>query len=188
VADIDVDVDFIERMARSPIRNYVVPGITSWLIGAHHATAGCVRMLTCDREQVEHVTPHSHRFSFHAVVLAGSVRNRLWRRTWDGSGDFYSECSLAFGGEAGKYTLEEGERARWSWEDTVFAKGQGYGMAAHEVHSIYFARGTKLLIFEGCAEKTVTSILQPVAYDEVVPTFKVEPWMFRRESSEASRG
>jgi hypothetical protein len=183
---INVDIDFLMAMRHSPIRNYVVPGITSWLIGAHHATNGCVRMLQCSRNQIESVAPHDHRFSFHAIVLAGRVTNRLWVPDGPG-GDLYQSTTLQPTGVSsatGPRYLKHAtaDVGGWRFQDTDYEAGQSYGMAAHEVHSITFRRGTTLLIFEGRQEKTCSMILEPVVDGMVKSSFHVEPWMFEQEA------
>lgn len=73
-------LEFYKSMAHSGIHNYVVPGVSSYLIGGTpQGGEGCVRLFHCERDQQEAVTPHSHRFNFHCVVLKGQVINRVWR-------------------------------------------------------------------------------------------------------------
>lgn len=54
-------------------------------------------------------------------------------------------------------------------------------MDAHQIHSIRFLRGAEVLVFEGPEVAHSSVVLEPWAYGERVPTFKVEPWMFRRK-------
>jgi hypothetical protein len=175
---VDLDVERIDQIAHSPIRNYVVPGVTSWLIG-ERSTKGCVRMFTCERDHVEPVTPHSHRFGFHAVVLHGRVTQRLWRQKWNG--DVYRSSVLKYEGDAGKYQQIPGGSEPWTFSDELYGPGDSYSMRPEELHSIYFARGTKVLVFEGPTELGHSTILEPVVDGEVCETFRVDPWMFKRD-------
>lgn len=176
---VDLDIAYLARIAHSPIRNYVVPGVTSWLIGERGAN-GCVRMFTCDREHVEPVTPHSHRFGFHAVVLHGRVTQRLWRPI--SGGDQYRSSTLDYRGSAGSYVKEPNGIELWDFRDEFFGAGDSYSMTPDEVHSIYFGKGTCVLVFEGPTERSYSTILEPVVDGQVCETFRVEPWMFRSES------
>ena len=171
---------FIEKSAHSPLHNYVVPGVTSWLFG-ERGLRGCVRVFTSDRKHIEDVTPHSHRFDFHAIVLAGTVRNRIWTKRPSSCADFYAECDLTYGGAPGSYEIREGNVGRWEPTDRTYEVGESYAMRAHEIHSIYFSRGAKVLVFEGPTTRTVSQILQPVVDGRMVQTFRVEPWMFQSE-------
>jgi hypothetical protein len=53
-------------------------------------------------------------------------------------------------------------------------------MTADQVHSIFFSRGAIVLFFEGSKESDTSIILEPFVNNEIVPTFKVEPWMFKK--------
>lgn len=185
------NVKALVSMAHSPVRNYAIPGLTSWLIG-EPSKHGTVRMFECSREHQEPITPHSHRFDFQCWVLAGSVRNRVWYSTYphDPAGDFYQQSRLHYEGGIGKYTVHPMGPAKWCYSDRTYAEGQCYAMEAREIHSIYFARGTRVLFFEGPQESDTSVILEPWVDGETVPTLTVEPWMFKRTpaSSEAVRG
>lgn len=180
-------LEMLLKMRHSPVRNYAIPGLTSWLIGSPSA-AGTLRMFESEREHQECITPHSHRFDFQCWVLAGTVRNRLWRKTYahDRDGDAFQETTLHYGGEIGRYESEAGEANCWRFVDQVFTEGDCYAMRAHEVHSIYFSRGARVLFFEGPSVADTSIIIQPVSAGKVIQTFKVEPWMFERQVSAAS--
>lgn len=167
-------------MAHSPVKNYAVPGLTSSLIG-NPSPAGTMRLFQCDREHQEPITPHSHRFDFQCWVLAGRVRNRIWKRSeFGGAGDLFMSTYLKYEGEIGAYTKKSGSVDRWSYEDAFHQTGQCYGMTSDEVHSIYFSRGAIVLFFEGATKENTSLVIEPWVDNEVVPTFKVEPWMFKR--------
>lgn len=178
-----MNIDQLRKMAHSPIRNYIVPGLTSWLIGGK-SEAGCVRMFECERSHEEAITPHSHRFDFHCLVVQGAVRNVLWKREYSLNGDLYARRPITFGGEPGVY--EHGpapEVNRYKRIETRYAAGQQYGMTHDEVHSIFFERNTIVLFFEGPSITDETFVLEPYCDSAVVPTFEVRPWMFRREAT-----
>lgn len=98
----------IDSMLHSPVRNYVIPGLTSWLVGGEGK--GVVRMFENEREHQEEITPHSHRFWHHAFVISGEVRQRFWHQHADG--DLFQVSKLVYDGEFGKYKLERGDVAQ----------------------------------------------------------------------------
>jgi len=182
----DFDIGELLKMAHSPVRNYVIPGLTSWMIGAP-SPRGTVRMFDNERDHQETITPHSHRFNFQCWVLSGSVRNRIWTESdfdHPSSGDLYEESTLRFSGAFGQYEeSDDGSIGRWTYQDREYTAGQCYSMKAHEVHSIYFSRGTKVLFFEGPTISDASIILQPFVHGEVIRTFEVKPWMFKRDAT-----
>lgn len=163
-------------MAHSPIRNYALPGLTSKLLSR-------VRLFECDRDHQEEITPHSHRFDFVALVLAGEVRNRLWSPS---GGDLFHAQTLHYEGACGKYRRESGEIERWRYHDDLYGEGDSYEMGHAEVHSIHFSRGARVLFFEGPTVCDSSIILEPHVDGETIPTFRVEPWMFRRVGGAAA--
>jgi hypothetical protein len=174
-------VEALVGMAHSPVRNYAIPGLTSWLIGAP-SPKGTVRLFVSEREHEEPITPHSHRFDFQCWVLDGSVTNRLWLPTYqtDRHGDKYQASTLHYDGDMGKYRVEPGEINCWRSSDKQYHEGECYSMTAKEVHSIFFSRGARVLFFEGPTIADTSTIIQPVSGGEVIPTFEVKPWMFQR--------
>lgn len=178
------EIDSLMKMAHSPVRNYVIPGLMSWLIG-QPGKMGCVRLFECTRQHEEPVTPHSHRFDFLCRVLRGRVRNVIWERAdhrnMDGA-DLYQASKLIYGGEPGKYDrIEKFEQRRFTRVEREYEAGDTYKMAAEQIHSIFFDRGTVVQFFEGPTRRNDSLILEPVVDGEVIPTFKAEPWMFKRE-------
>jgi hypothetical protein len=166
-------------MKHSPVRNYAIPGLTSWLIGAP-SDQGCIRLFECSREHMEPIIPHSHRFDFQCWVLQGWVRNRIWRRN-PVEGDWFM-TSTQRQGRMGGYDMQEAGTARFTYDETTYGKDEWYSMTHREIHSIWFGRDTKVLFFEGPKKAEETTILEPMCDGVRVPTFKVEPWMFKRES------
>jgi hypothetical protein len=169
-------------MRHSPLRNYIVPGLTSWMI-MDNGDAGKVRMFDCSREQQEFITPHSHRFDFTACVLRGSVENTLWVETDDSGADEYYVTRTQYMGEPGKYE-EIGLGASKFIPDTLTHKeGEWYGMKHSDIHSIKFAKATVVLFIEGRTITTHSHVLEPWINDERIPTMKTEPWMFKKDAT-----
>lgn len=177
---LELITDQLEIMAHKTLVNYAIPGLRSSLIGgpAH----GTVRLFHCERNHVEPIIPHSHRFDFACLVLEGKVRNRLWG-PWGVEGKAkYMKSALFYNGAPGDYELRDGIVDTYGYMDTIFGPGDIYMMTSDEIHSIYFSEGAKVLLFEGPSKAASTVILQPVLKNGmVVPTFKVEDWMFMRE-------
>lgn len=162
----------------SPVRNYIVPGLTSWMIANNGDGKGCVRMFESERHLVGEIAPHSHRYDFVCQVLSGFVRNRLW--TPSESGDLMTSFCLTYHG-IGRYSKVEGDRRRYDWTEHEYRAGDWYAMEYDEIHSIYFSRGARVLFFEGPAVGDSSVYLEP--YDNETHTtierMKVEPWMFQ---------
>jgi hypothetical protein len=171
----------IAPLRHSPIRNYVIPGLTSWLIG-QPSPAGTMRLFENSRDHQENITPHSHRFDFRCWVLKGSVRNKLWKYAAY-QGDWFTKTTLHYLGQTGAYERGGTEGARYTCEVTEYAAGDWYGMKAHEIHSIVFAAGTEVLFIEGPSIKDRSVILEPFVDGELIPTFEVKPWMFKRDAA-----
>ncbi|MNY06763.1 hypothetical protein D3C86_1395340 [compost metagenome] len=176
-----LDIAMLQRMRRSRIGNYVLPGLTSWIIGAPH-DGGCVRMFSSEREQQECITPHSHRFEFQCLVLRGRVMNRVWNQVWGDRGDRFATSRLVYD-SLGHYEKHFVDVRRFEFADHIFTEGMRYSMTANEIHSIYFGARTEVLFFEGPSVSNQSTILEPYVDDEIVPTFEVRPWMFKKEPS-----
>lgn len=167
-------------MRHSPVRNYAIPGLTSWLI-TEPTDKGCVRMFECERTHVEPIVPHSHRFDFTAFVLQGQVTNRIW--TEDVDGDPYLVSRLPKQGpKPGEYAVAAaGNTVRaFSFKDFAYGAGESYVMESHEIHSIYFTKGTTVLMIEGPDLSDSSLVLEPMVNGQRIPLFQVEPWMFKK--------
>lgn len=180
-------LDMIQAMKHSPVRNYAVPGLTSWLIGGR-SDCGTVRLFECDRDHQEPITPHSHRFDFHCLVLAGEVMNIIWTPEEDPTNyygfpdpgkDRYTACTQEFI-NMGMYKFHRGDDSRYKRTNHYYKEGDQYSMKMDQIHSIFFGAGAKVLFFEGPQITNNSVILQPFVDGEVIDTFKVEPWMFKR--------
>lgn len=169
----------VDSIKHSPIHNYIAPGITSWLI-SKPGEGNLVRMFEATREQQENVIPHSHRFNFYSYVLKGKVINEHWMvSSGPDFGDIYSVCTLQYNGKPGEYSITSEGVDRFYKCSKEYSTGEGYYMNAGDIHSIWFQKGTQLLIFEDPQFRNYFHILQPVVDGEVIPTFKVEDWMFK---------
>lgn len=174
-------VSFIEQMKHSPAHNYVIPGLTSWLIGMPSKEHGCIRMFTMSRTHEEPIIPHSHRFDFRCLVLRGVVHNHIWsRQPRHLGGDQYEVSNVTYEGVLGKHQRSVAERAFFARDAKTYKTGEEYAMRAEQFHSIYFERGTSVLFFEGPNRLELSQVLEPVVDDEAIPLFKTEKWMFRR--------
>lgn len=173
-------IECLKKMRHSPAHNYVIPGLTSWLIGAPHPTHGCVRMFTMDRVHEENIIPHSHRFDFRCVVLEGKVVNHLWEETTEVLGDPYQISDVSYEGILGKHRQTPIRNGWFRRVSATYDRGTEYGMLAEQFHSIQFAKGTTVLFFEGPNRLDLSQVLEPISQGEVVPLFRTEPWMFKR--------
>ena len=172
-------LDGVKDLAHSPIHNYVIPGLTSRLVGGVGTKkTGCVRLFSNRRVQTEMITPHSHRFDFTCLVIKGWVDNSIWVRGL--TGDPFESTGIYYGGEPGAYTQSIGGIDSWYPITTRFNEGETYSMTHDEVHSIQFSKGAEVLFFEGPEVYHTTMILQPVVDEVVLNTFRVEPWMFKK--------
>lgn len=178
-----VTTDYVlSQMAHSSLGNYIVPGLTSWLLSAP-SEKGCVRMFVSTRDQDEFITPHSHRFDFTCHVLEGEVINTMYcSPTKTEPGEVYQFGRLIYGDEPGKHEQKyDGERALFRKVRSTYRAGAWYSMGASEIHSIRFSKGARVLFFEGPCRTNETVILLPVAYGDPVPTFRVADWMYRKD-------
>jgi hypothetical protein len=175
--------DMFVKMAHSPVTNYVVPGLTSYMIGAP-SEHGCVRMFHSEREHQECLTPHSHRFDLQSWVIQGSVTNIIWTPAADDDegADMFQTTMLEYKGDIGNYTKVEGGVGKWKPNAKRYMEGNCYSMKAEEVHSIRFSRGAIVVIFEGRKVSDSSIIIEPYVDSQLVPVFKVEDWMFRKDS------
>lgn len=175
----------IKPMQHSALRNYIIPGLNSHLIGG--GEFGKVRVFEASRSARDFVTPHSHRFDFTCIVLAGVVRNTIYREQhMISQGEAW--CMSAIGQVCGadgitRYEHERSDKASyWAPETMGYATGQSYSMTFKEIHSIQFDRGTQVLFFEGPQKVERSCMLEPWVNGKVVPTFKTEFWMFERDA------
>lgn len=172
----------IERMKSDRIQNYALPGLSSSLLGQ-----GKVRVFEACRDIGEKITPHNHRYSLTGMVLKGSVVNTTWM-TWDeqrpGADPYRVTRLYPEGGveeaQPGQYLAQSDGAAQTVPSSRSYTEGTVYHLNSSEFHSITFSRDAVVLVFEGPVEQRCSEILQPIVDGEVVPTFRVEPWMFKK--------
>lgn len=178
----DMMCSFLKDNSYGHIHNYIVPGLTSMMLAEDPNHDGQkVRLFHSARNHQEHITPHSHRFDLACCVLAGSVVNSIWcKRTGSTGADEFQATSLTYKGEPGQYDRADAGRAFWGKKETTYHPSDWYFMRHSDVHSIQFSRDALVLIIEGPSLTDTTTIIEPVVNDVVVPTFKVEDWMFQK--------
>lgn len=175
----------VKSMRNSKLSNYIAPGLTSVIIGGPEH--GKVRMFEAERETLEFITPHSHRFNFTAVVLKGQAWNTIFRQlsvAKKAEGDEWCKSSISqVCGLNGlldfKHTRED-QPTHWRPELRVWSEGATYSMQFMEIHSIKFSKGTRVLMFEGPQIVPTSEMLEPWVNGKVVPTFRTEDWMFEK--------
>ncbi len=91
-------IDVIDRIKSDRVINYAIAGLDSYLLGN-----GKVRYFECSRDHQDQITPHSHRFDFSCIVLAGMVTNRIWVECDDQSGDFFEGSIITYDGVIGEH-------------------------------------------------------------------------------------
>lgn len=170
-------IDRLVAMRHSPLRNYIVPGLTSWLI-MDNGNTGKIRLFESERKQHEFITPHSHRFDFSACVVRGSVVNKVWYKS--DLGDEYAMSHTLYLGKPGLYANTLVSVDRYSQTVHKYAAGEWYSMGHDEIHSIQFSRDAIVLFFEGSNVTDTTSVLEPWVNGERVPTMTTETWMFKK--------
>jgi hypothetical protein len=176
----DAIVKALKPMLNSEIRNYIAPGLSSFLVGGEGF--GRVRLFASELEQVEHIIPHSHRFDFTCLVLEGSVVNTLYTQPYMAAAQKFALGMMRRTDRGmGDYEVTPGRVSScWESTSTQYAAGDTYSMTAEEIHSIRFSRGARVLFFEGPETTRTSQFLEPWAYGARVPTFATQPWMFER--------
>ena len=166
----------------SPINNYIVPGLISWLVGEPNEKGGLTRIFEMTREQMTLITPHSHRFGFECRVVQGSVEQTIWTPQPISADQFdlFSAEEVRYLGEPGKYESVVQQQFRFSPNTVVYKQGERYSMTHNDIHSIRFGKNTIVLLKELGDQSDETITLKPIVDGEVIDTMKVEPWMFRR--------
>lgn len=171
-------VEHIEKMMHSPIHNYIVPGLTSWLLG-EPSERGKVRVFTSAREHHENIVPHSHRYDFECLVIRGHVKNHIWEI--DPKGDDFCATTMRYKDEVGSFDRCESFIEKYSARSMCYTAGQTYGMEHTAIHSIEFSRDAIVLFLEG-PELTLNSVmLEPYVGNRKIPTGTIEDWMYLRE-------
>ena len=77
-------ISILQDMKSDRVANYVIAGLDSYMLNS-----GKVRLFENKRDHNDAITPHSHRFDFVCLVLAGKVVNSLWEECSESDGDFF---------------------------------------------------------------------------------------------------
>lgn len=168
-------------MLHSRLGNYIVPGLTSYLVGG--GEHGKLRLFSTDRETLEFITPHSHRFDFTCLVLAGCAANTIFTRGSDAAEEW---CESTIDQVCGADGLMDYVHTRkdqpsyWLRTTRNYSVGDTYSMTHDQIHSIKFGRGARVLFFEGPQKTAQGVMLEPWVDGKCIPTFRTEPWMFER--------
>lgn len=177
----------VEPMRHNRLGNYIVPGLTSYLIGG--GEFGKVRLFHAERQTRDVITPHSHRFDFTCLVLSGTVRNTIYRETPAGDELW---CMSTIDQVCGANGVREFVHHRmdnaqpFKREVTEYTTGDSYSMTHEEIHSIEFSKDARVLFFEGPEIQSRSVMIEPWVDGKVVPTFRTEEWMFDRGAGPTS--
>lgn len=178
-----MNISLIKSMCHSPVHNYAIPGLTSYLVGESSKKHGTARLFHMTRTHEERIVPHSHRFDFTCHVLKGKVRNSVWKRRNKGSFspdfDLFNAATIQFKG-MGEYERLSEEQDYFARVIGTYCEGESYSMRHDEIHSIEFTKDTQVLFFEGPQLTEQSVILEPIVDGQVIPTFKTEDWMFKK--------
>lgn len=175
-------INILDEMKSDTIQNYIIAGLESSLL-----ENGKVRYFENSRDHQDSIAPHSHRYDFTCLVIAGYVKNLVWSKTcMKARGDLFesSVMELDTEGLPGRYIKSPKGRDWWIYSTTKYHAGQCYSMEADEVHSIQFSRGAKVLFFEGPQVSSTSLILEPVVDGNVIETGEVRDWMFLNKEVE----
>lgn len=172
----------IKSMQNSTVDNYVIPGLKSHLLGGFGN--GRVRLFEATRNQIAHITPHSHRFHLASLVLQGVVTNHIWneRIHYGYKPDKFEKSVIKYEGEIGSYAARKIGRQMYWRETKTYLQNEWYYMDAKDIHSIEFSSGARVLIFEGPQVSEESVILEPVLNDgTALNTCITESWMFKKQ-------
>ena len=167
-------INHLKRMNTSILENYAIVGLSSALM-----ENGVVRLFHQKTEPMSFIAPHNHRYSLACLVLTGKVVNTIWTSTLDRGFPEYSVKQFDYLGEPGSYGITiEGEE-RFGYKHENYTTGDWYYMDSHEIHTIKFSRGTKVLVFQGPDVASHNLVLDPIVNDEIVSLSDTQPWMFQ---------
>lgn len=172
----------IGTMAHSELKNYIIPGLSSFLVGGK-GNNGLVRMFDASREQLNSITPHSHRYSLFCLVLSGEVWNDTWSKSaFDNVGEEFQKTTIVYNGKPGQYSnhVDAPENGMWCYERRIYVESEVYFIPHDEIHSIKFVDDAKVLVFEGPQVTDTTHVLFPLCDGMVIDTLAIEPWMFQK--------
>lgn len=173
----------LQSMQSSELRNYIVPGLSSWLV-SDDMRHGNVRLFRNEREQLQTITPHSHRYDFAACVIRGHALNTIWRTPMDHemrNADMFIRTEVIYEGEPGNYRyVSNHDPFKYVADSTVYQPGDWYYMKRNEIHSIAFSRDALVLFLEGPTTGDHSYMLEPFQDGKHLRTMRIEDWMFKR--------
>jgi hypothetical protein len=188
----NLELEALLKHAHSPIQNYIVPGLKSYMIG-NEGPNGCIRLFVASREQLVAIAPHNHRYDLVSRVLQGRVLNRIWTAYTgalrDPAADYYVARKLTYKGAPGQYDTEDGDTALYTSSTRIYsASGENsqtaqYSMSHKDIHSIQFSKDAAVLVMQGPDVSASSIVLLPKVDGETCDTAKTEPWMFKRASA-----
>lgn len=171
--------ELLQQMKSDTVTNYVIAGLDSSLI-----KKGCVRLFENSRQHLDAITPHSHRFDFVCLVLYGYVENTIWEEVKGVGADEFQISKIIYDGAIGCHTKIQTDLGRFRPTTTRHDKGEYYSMESHEIHSIRFSRGAKVLFFEGPEKAKESVIIEPYVRGKIIPTFENKDYMFGKLDDE----
>lgn len=171
--------NFFEAFNSSTIKNYVVPGLESVLLGESDGFK--VRMFHMTEHQMMHVTPHSHRFNLLSYVLEGEVEHITYHETtrYDDLQKLFKLAVLEQEGQLGEYKTNIHSNGSFRCYSAKYVAGGSYFLNAEDYHSVVFAKGTKVLFIEG-PQVATPKILVPLVKGTVCSTLFTADWMFQK--------
>lgn len=186
--------EVVDSMKNGVIRNYIVPGLDSFLLSRNDCK---VRLFEMTREQEMFITPHSHRFDFACCVLKGSVTHYVYEQAGD-SESIYPEIPLPLNGfmihQINEYVASEkvpgpGSNTgfkiiplgygHFTRKKTFYPSGSWYTLTIEKFHSIEFTMGAQVLFLEGAEQGSTSYFLEPVVNGKVISLFSIPEWMYQ---------
>lgn len=169
------EFEYYDLRKHSPVKNYVIPGLTNYLVGTNHKQ----RLFYCSRNHQEVITPHNHRYSLQCKVLKGSVVNRSWFESGD-EGDEYAIFESEYNNEIGNYSTQEKGKSYFKFRDLLHQEGDSYFIHENSIHSIWFSKDTAVLVEEGKTIRNTNVYIEPVVDGVIIPTIEIKSWMFTK--------
>lgn len=176
-------LQLLSLIRRDPLYNYIIPGLTSYIVHEYGEDAGMIRMFVMERTQLADIAPHSHRFDFECTVLRGSVQNTIWTPVnTHPLGEPFVETKLTYLGKPGEYSQETAkEPTYWSPATEHYSTAKPfYRMTSDQVHSIRFSHDAIVLFKEGPTKSRETVMLDPWTRGKIATISKTRDWMFQK--------
>ncbi|CAA0365428.1 hypothetical protein ALT721_800034 [Alteromonas alvinellae] len=166
----------IEQMKGSQLKNYIIAGLDSTLLNN-----GKVRLFECNRNHLDSITPHSHRYDLTCIVLCGEVENTLFTESnKPENADQFVVSKLTYTGSVGSFRKESDPAPKYfKSQSHTYREGSIYCMTADDIHSIRFKRDTKVLVFEGEIQTDTSLCLEPRVNGEHIVTLEKKPYMYK---------